>query len=85
MRDGIDYFPLDVQVDDKFELIEAESGLTGFAVVVKLLPKMNGGFGYYFEWTNDSVLLFGGKVGLDGHDVYGIVRDEIKRGVFDED
>lgn len=36
MKSGIDYFPLDVSLDDKFELIEAEFGLTGFAVVVKL-------------------------------------------------
>jgi len=85
MRDGIDYFPLDVQVDDKFELIEAEFGLTGFAVVVKLLQKIYGGFGYYCEWTNDVALLFGRKIGLGGNAVSEIVRASIKRGIFDED
>ena len=31
-KSGIDYFPLDVILDEKFELIEAEYGLTGFGV-----------------------------------------------------
>ena len=36
IKDGVDYFPFDVSLDEKFELIEAEFGLTGFAVIVKL-------------------------------------------------
>ena len=40
LKDGVDYFPLDTVLDTKFELIEAEYGLTGFAVVVKLLQKI---------------------------------------------
>ena len=42
MKSGIDYFPLDVTLNDKFELIEAEFGLIGFAVVIKLLQKIYG-------------------------------------------
>ena len=37
LKNGIEYFPLEVYLDEKFELIEAEFGLTGFGVVVKLL------------------------------------------------
>ena len=33
MKDGIPYFPLDCELDSKFELIEAEFGLQGFAKV----------------------------------------------------
>ncbi len=43
MKDGIPYFPLDCELDSKFELIEAEFGLQGFAVVVKLLQRIYGG------------------------------------------
>ena len=42
IKNGVDYFPLDVHLDKKFELIEAEFGLTGFAVVVKLLQRIYG-------------------------------------------
>ena len=50
-KSGIDYFPLDVVLDEKFELIEAEYGLTGFGVIVRLLQEIYGKAGYYIEWT----------------------------------
>ena len=31
-KEGIEYFPLNCRLDEKFELIEAEFGLKGFAV-----------------------------------------------------
>ena len=56
MKSGLEYFPLDVHLDEKFELIEAEFGLTGFAVIVKLFQRIYGGQGYYCEWTNEVAL-----------------------------
>ena len=37
VKEGVDYFPLDVAMDTKVELLEAQFGLKGFAVFVKLL------------------------------------------------
>lgn len=34
---GLEYFPLDCQMDDKIEMLEAEHDLVGFAVYIKLL------------------------------------------------
>ena len=85
MNNGINYFPLNVHLDDKFELIEAEFGLKGFAIVVKLFQKIYGQQGYYCEWTEDVALLFGKNVGLGGDAVSGIVRAAIKRGIFDSE
>jgi hypothetical protein len=65
-------------------LIEAEFGLTGFAVVVKLLQKIYGEQGYYCEWTNEVALLFAKKLGLGGSAVSEIVSASIKRGIFDK-
>ena len=85
MNSGITYFPLDVHLDDKFDLIEAEFGLTGFAVVVKLLQRIYGGQGYYCEWTKDVALLFGKNLGFKPGDnvVSEIVEASIRRGIFD--
>lgn len=85
MADGISYFPLDVAVDDKIELIEAEFGLKGFAVIVKLYQKIYGGFGYYCEWTKDVGMLFSKKLGEGYTSVSEIVRAAIRRGIFDND
>lgn len=80
---GLDYFPLDCVLDDKIELLEAEFGLTGFAVVVKLLQKIYGEQGYYCEWTKEVALLFARKCGLGGNAVSEIVNASLKRGIFD--
>lgn len=84
IKNGVDYFPLDVHLDEKFELIEAEFGLTGFAVVVKLLQRIYGQDGYYCEWNDEVALLFGKRIGLGGSAVSEIVSASIRRGLFDK-
>lgn len=84
VKNGVDYFPLDTVLDTKFELIEAEFGLTGFAVIVKLFQKIYGGQGYYCEWTDEVALLFSHKCG-GGKAVSEIVSAAVKRGIFDKD
>lgn len=83
LKDGVDYFPFDVVLDEKFELIEAEFGLAGFAVVVKLYQRVYQR-GYYCEWTNEVALLFGHRIGMGGNAVSEIVNAAVKRGIFDK-
>lgn len=84
---GISYFPLNCQLDEKFELIEAEFGLKGFAVVVKLLQRIYGEHGYYCEWTKEVGLLFSRKLGFPVGDnsVSEIVETALKREIFSDD
>ena len=84
-KSGIDYFPLDVTLNAKFELIEAEFRLTGFGVVVHLLQEIYGKAGYYIEWTEEVALLFARKVGLGGSAVSEIIEASIRRGMFDKE
>ena len=84
-KSGIDYFPLDVTLNAKFELIEAEFGLTGFGVIVRLLQEIYGKAGYYIEWTEEVALLFARKVGLGGSVVSEIIEASIRRGMFDKE
>lgn len=85
LKQGLDYFPLDCQLDLKFELIEAEFGLTGFGVIVKLFQQIYGQHGYYTEWTDEVALLFANKVGLGGSVVSEIIQASIRRGIFDKE
>ncbi len=90
IKDGVDYFPLDTVLDTKFEMIEAEFGLTGFAIIVKLFQRIYGEQGYYCEWTEEVALLFSHKCGISNRNCEGgnvvseIVRAAIKRGIFDK-
>lgn len=85
VKSGIDWFPLDVALDKKFELIEAEFGLTGFGVIVHLLQEIYGKEGYYIEWTEEVALLFARKCGLGGSVVSEIIEASIRRGMFDKE
>ena len=73
---GLPYFPLDTELDDKFELIEAEFGLTGFAVIIKLFQRIYAK-GFYCEWTEEVALLFAKRIGVGGN----VVSPGISSGV----
>ena len=70
---GLDYFELDCHMDEKIELIEAEYGLKGFAIVVKLYQSIFSGFGYYCEWYPDISVLWARRLGLSHGGDYGNV------------
>ena len=82
---GLDYFELDCHMDDKVRLIQAEYGLKGFAVFVRLLQEIYGECGYYCEWTQDRELLFASENGLNGGSLKllgDIVSACIRRNIF---
>ena len=39
-KQGLDYFPLDVNVDNKLEILESEYGILGFGFIIKLFQKI---------------------------------------------
>ena len=86
-KEGLDYFPLDTDMDikdDKIQLVEAKYGITGFGVLIKLLMKIYGE-GYYYQWGENEGLLFSKRVNVDINTVNDIVTDLVKWGMFDAD
>lgn len=86
MKEGLDFFYLVCNQGTKLNLIEAEFGITGFAVVVKLLQKIYGEKGYYCEWNDDVALLFADRTcRMQGGSVVSeIVKCAIRRNFFDD-
>lgn len=84
---GLDYFELDCHLDDNIKLIQAEFGLKGFAVVVKLFQKIYGMNGYYCEWNDDVLLLFCGENAstCESNLIKNIVAACIRRDIFSEE
>ena len=85
IRAGVDYFPLDCVMDNKFQLLEAEFGLKGFAVVVKLFQRIYQSEGYYCEFNDDVALLFSKRIGEGRSVVSEIVSKALSREIFDPD
>lgn len=80
---GLDYFPLDVNMDDDVELLEAECGLEGYAILIKLWQKIYSN-GYYMEWNEDVALLFSRKINSNINTVNSVVNTCLRRGIFDK-
>lgn len=83
-KTGIDYFSLDCNLDEKFQFIDAQFGLIGFAVIIRLLQRIYGLEGYYCKWNNDVALLFSSSINQDKELVFKIVNEAIKREIFNK-
>lgn len=88
--DGIDYFPLDVTLDNKFRLIEAKFGIIGFGVIIKLFQRIYAENGYYCKWEDDTVLIMAAEISspecrVSADTIQSIIDEAVKRGLFDED
>ena len=80
-KQGLEYFALDVKLDDEVELIEAQHGLEGFAILIKLYQKIYSK-GFYLLWDEKEQILFSNKVSVDRNKVMSIVNDCIKWDIF---
>ena len=84
-KEGLDYFPLDVDIDqdDKVQLIEAQFGVIGFGILIKLFMKIYKE-GYFYEWTEKEQLLFSRRVNVDINQVNDVINECLKWGLFDQ-
>lgn len=82
-KQGLEYFALDVAMNDEVELIEAVHGLVGFAVLIKLFQKIYSE-GYYIDWAERDRILFSNRVSGDRNQVTSVVSDCIRWGIFDQ-
>jgi DnaD/phage-associated family protein len=83
IKEGLDYFPLDVDIDqsDKVAMIEAIHGIEGFGIVIKLLMKIYKE-GYFYEWSKREQILFSKRVNVDINTANKVVNDCINEGLF---
>ncbi|AQR95528.1 DUF4373 domain-containing protein [Clostridium saccharoperbutylacetonicum] len=85
LKEGLEYFPLDCDIDqdDKITLIEAQHGLIGFGIAIKLLMKIYNN-SYFYEWTEKEQLLFSKRVNVDINHINEIINDLVKWGFFNK-
>ena len=87
LKEGIDYFSLDCYMDDKIRMIQAEFGLKGFAIIVKLWQMIYREHGYYCEWNEERELLFASEEGTDcsSNLIHEVVQACIRRDIFSKE
>lgn len=83
IKQGLDYFPMDIDTDDKVELIEAKHGIAGFGVLVKLFQKIYKE-GYYIKWSDETQLLFSKRINVDINSINVIINDCFQYNIFNK-
>lgn len=82
-KSGIDYFPLDVVMDDKIKILEAEHGLIGFGIWVKLHQKVYSS-NYWIEWDKKAKIIFSNEINVDINKVNDVINSCIEWNIFDK-
>ena len=82
-KQGIDYFPLDVYLDNKFKFLEIKFGLEGFAIIIKIFQKIYAN-GYWCNFNEDEQLLFSYDIKVDINRIRAIINEAITRDIFDK-
>lgn len=84
-NEGLEYFPLDVDMDsdDKIEFIEAKFGLVAFGIVVRLLMSIYRN-GYYMMWTERQQYVLSKRVNVDINIISNVVNVALTEGIFDK-
>ena len=74
-------------MDDKIRMIQAEFGLKGFAIIVKLWQMIYREHGYYCEWNEERELLFASEEGTDcsSNLIHEVVQACIRRDIFSKE
>ncbi|MEF2247721.1 DUF4373 domain-containing protein [Paenibacillus sp. IITD108] len=84
-KEGLDYFPLDVSIDqdDKLVVVISKFGMEGFGVIIRLMSEIYKN-SYYYAWGEREQYVFSNRVNVDINTVKSIVNECIKWGFFDQ-
>lgn len=81
LKQGLDYFPLDAECDDKVKMVDAKYGVAGFGILIKLWQIIYGN-GYFIKWTEREVLLYKNRLNADINFINDVINECIKWELF---
>lgn len=91
LKDYLEYFPLDCNMDSSFRILEATHGIIGFGIMIKIYQRIYGDKGYYMLWDRNNILLFAREIEIDGVDITGrinlvknVVNTAFEQGILSE-
>lgn len=83
-EESLNYFPLDTEMDDDVKILEAQYGIEGFGILVRIWQKIYSGEGYYTEWKMDIAKIFCRENALDYDKTNSVVETCLELGIFNE-
>lgn len=81
-KQGIDYFPLDTNFDDKTQLFIAVNGAAGLGILITVWQLIYQNEGYFTPYSDDLFLLVRMKLQIEVSAVKECIDAAIERGIF---
>lgn len=83
-KEGLDYFPLEIGIDqdDKLIVPVAKYGMQGLGVIVMIMAEIYKN-SYYYSWTIKEHYVFAKRVNVDINEVTAIINECAEWGFFD--
>lgn len=85
-KEGLEYFPLDTDIDqdEKIIVVIAKYGMRGFGVIVRLMMEVYRN-GYFYHWTEKEQYVFSMKIVETPDFVNEVVQECLKWGFFHQE
>lgn len=80
-KQGLDYFPLDVHIDDKLKFIKAKFGWEGYGIIIGLFQHIYS-HGYWCSWSGDDDFLYAAENRIERSLLIDIVNESLRRDLF---
>ena len=81
-KQGIDYFPIDVNFDDKIEIFIAEEGAEGIGILVTIWQLIYQNEGYFIKNNDALVMLIRRRIMSDVEIIRRVIQSLLARNVF---
>jgi hypothetical protein len=84
-KQGVDYFPVDVQFDDKIEILIADKGAEGLGILITIWQLIYQNEGYYIKDSEDLCLLIRRRSMSVPEKIKELIKSALDRDIFDKD
>lgn len=84
LKQGLDYFALDIEMDDKVKLIDAKFGVAGFGVLIKVWQIIYSN-SYYIRWTEKELLLYKNRINADINLINDVINECLRWDIFNNE
>lgn len=84
-KEGLDYFPLDVDMheDDKLIVVLGKFGIQGYGVIIRLLSEIYKN-SYFYNWSIKEQYVFSNRINVDINLINDVVNECVEWGFFDK-
>ena len=84
-KQGVEYFPLDVQFDTQMKMLICNKGAAGLGVVVTIWQLTYQDKGYYLENSEDLPHLINSLIGIEVQEIKEIINKAIDKEIFNKE